>query len=221
MIAGTDRVFSHDMFPEIHWHRDPFQLNLYTIPEGFAERKHILGDEFIDIIGDIRALQHVRENGTNYPLDNLDVEKIDNQQAWIESRLEQLRHVAAEPLLRACIPAAYLCAYGCFTDIWTGHMIPARVTAYLLTELQATELWAGWDDHADLLLWLLHIGVAFAADRNLRLGIAGMLHGSQRARLQPLSESWEDTERTLKRFIWSDIVHRPRCEEFWNRLQDL
>ena len=139
MIAGTDRVFSHDMFPEIHWHRDPFQASLYSVPDGFQERRHILGEEFTDIIADIRALQHLRENGASYPLDSLDVEKIDNQQAWIESRLEQLRHIAAEPLLKCCIPAAYLCAYGCFTEIWSGHMIPSRVTALLLQELQATE----------------------------------------------------------------------------------
>lgn len=220
MIAGTERVFSHETFPEIHWLRDSSHANLYSVPDGFQKRRHILGGQLTEIIGDICALQHLREGRTSYTLDNQEIEKLDNQQAWIESRLEQLRHNVSEPLLLCCIPAAFLCAYGFFTEIWSSHLIPSRLTSYLLRELQASETWPGWNDHADLLLWLLNIGVAFAIDVSIRQGFVDMWHGSHCIRLPPHSQSWQETERCMKQFIWSDIMYRPSCERFWKRLQE-
>ena len=221
MIAGTDRVLSHETFPEMHWHRDPYQGNLYAIPSGFATVADVLGQDFLEIIGDICALQRLRESGTNYPIDSLEVEKVDNQQAWIESRLEQLRRTALHPLLLCCIPAAYLCGYGFFAEVWSATLIPSNLSAQLLRELQDCESWEGWDEHAELLLWLLNIGAAFATDVPVRLGFAGLWHGSHRRRLEPISQSWYDVEKHLKRFIWSDIVYGPRCGAFWERLQSL
>lgn len=221
MITGTQRVLSHETFPEMHWHRDPFQIHSYYIPPGFADRAEILGCEFLDIIADICGLQAMREGDTNYPYDALEVEKIDNQQAWIESRLQQLDQETADPLLSCSIPAAYLCGYGFFAEVWSASIIPSHLAAQLLLRLQQYEAWEGWDDHADLLLWLLNIGAAFATEHRVRLGFAGLWHGSHRARLVPLSSSWEEVREHLKRFIWSEQIYDPLCGSFWNRLQNL
>lgn len=214
-------MLSHETFPEMHWHRDPYQASLYSLPRGFAQRADILGYEYLEIIEDICALQQLREGGTNYPLGNLEVERIDNQQGWIESRLQQLSQTAIEPLLICSIPAAYLCGYSFFSDIWGASLIPSRLSAQLLHVLQLYEGWEGWDGHADLLLWLLNIGAAFAADAPTRLGFTGLWHGPHRARLQTLSSSWHEVEKHLKTFIWSDVVYGPRCRAFWKWLQTL
>ena len=220
MIAGTERVFSHETFPEMHWHRDSFQDCLYSAPPGFAKRADILGSEFLEIIEDICALQHLRECGSSYPYDGHEVEKVDNQQAWIESRLQRLREKTSDPLLLCCIPAAYLCAYSFFAEVWGASLIPSHLSSQLLRQLQASETWERWDEHADLLLWLLNIGAAFATDVSARLGFADLWHGSHRARLQTLSSSWDDVEGNLRAFIWSDVVCYPRCVAFWERLQN-
>lgn len=222
IVVGTYRVFSHEIFPEMHWHRDPFQETLYSVPPGFAIREDILGHEFLDIVKDICALQRLREAGMQYPVNAGEVEKVDNQQAWIESRLQQLRtYGATEPLLICCIPAAYLCAYGFFAEVWSASLIPSRLSAQLLQDLQTYESWNGWDDHSDLLLWLLNIGAAFATDAQVRLGFAGLWHGTHRARLESVSHSWDEIEEQLKSFIWSDVVYAPRCGAFWKRLQSI
>lgn len=221
MITGTERVLSHETFPEMHWHRDPFQPSLYFVPPGFAERADVLGSEFLDIVADICSLQAMRECDSNYPYDSLEVEKVDNQQAWIESRLQQLGEQTRDPLLSCAIPAAYLCGYSFFAEVWSASVIPSSLAAQLLRKLQQHEAWQGWDEHADLLLWLLNIGAAFATERPIRLGLVGLWHGSHRARLQPFSVSWEEVRAHLRRFIWSESIYEPRCGTFWDRLQNL
>jgi hypothetical protein len=221
MITGTQRVLSHETFPEMHWHRDPFQLNLYSIPPGFADRAEILGFDFLDIIADICGLQALREGNSKYPFDSFEVEKVDNQQAWIESRLQLLGEQATEPLLSCSIPAAYLCGYSFFAEVWSASVIPTHLSAKLLLTLQHYEAWEGWDAHADLLLWLLNVGAAFATEAQVRLGFAGLWHGNHRTRLQSFSGSWEEVRKILQRFIWSESIFESRCGSFWNRLQTL
>ena len=194
---------------------------MYLIPPGFAERADVLGPEFLDIIADICGLQAMRECDSNYPYNSLDVEKVDNQQAWIESRLQQLSVRTCEPGLSCAIPAAYLCAYSFFAEVWSASLIPSTLSALLLRTLQQHETWLGWDDHADLLLWLLNIGAAFATDAPIRLGFAGLWHGSHRSRLESFSVSWEEVRAYLERFIWSGSLYEPRCGTFWDRLQSL
>jgi hypothetical protein len=218
VIAGTQRILSHDVFPELHWHRDPFQHHLYEIPDGFASREDILGAEFLDIIADICALQRMRESGADYPANSLEVEKVDNQQAWIESRLQFLQTQTSEPLLLCCIPAAYLCGYSFFADVWAASLIPYSLSKHLLQALQDHESWADWDSHSDILLWLLNVGAAFAPDAEVRLGFAGLWYGSHRTRLRPLSGSWEEIEGYLRKFIYSEAIHWPRCAAFYERL---
>jgi hypothetical protein len=221
MISGTQRVLSHETFPEMHWHRDPFQPSLYSVPSGFAERAEILGPEFLDIIADTCCLQAMRECDTNYPYNALEVEKVDNQQAWIESRLQQLSRTTSEPVLSCCIPATYLCAYSFFAEIWGASLIPSHLSTKLLQTLQQHETWPGWDEHADLLLWLLNIGAAFATEGPIRLGFAGLWHGSHRARLEEFSGSWNGVRTHLTRFIWSQSLYESRCGTFWDRLHSL
>lgn len=219
MIAGTRRVVSHELFPEMHWRRDPLQASLYIVPPGFAERAEILGLEFLDIIADICGLQALCQCDTNYSYNSLATEKIDNQQAWIESRLQQLSQQTTNPLVTCCIPAAYLCAYSFFAEVWCATVIPSCLCVHLLRALQQHETWDGWDDHATLLLWLLNVGVAFATKSSTQRGLAGLWHGSHRARLQAFSMSWDRVREQLDRFIWIPSFYETPCGAGYNGLQ--
>lgn len=170
-------------------------------------------------MGDVCALQYTRECGTDYPVNPVEVEKVDNQQAWIESRLQMLEAQTTQPLLLCAIPAVYLCAYACFADVWASNLLPSRLSAKLLGLLQRYDARETWEDHADLLLWLLNIGIVFSTESNVRLGFISLWHGSQREHLEPLSACWNAVESHLKNFIYSDRVHGPKCKALWDRLQ--
>lgn len=189
------------------------------MPVGFGKRSEILGMEFLTIIGDICALQRIRESGTSYPFDREVVEQVSTQQAWVESRLQQLSRRTNHPLLLCCIPAAFLCAYSFFAEVWSAGLIPSHLSSQLLRQLQASENWDGWDEHADVLLWLLNIGNAFAIDDPIRHAFGNLWQGHHKDRLQPLASSWDIVEDHLRMFIWSDIFYDSQSGTFWERLQ--
>lgn len=216
MIADTFRVFSHVTFPELHWQRDLTQPSLYTIPSGFASRGDVLGPQFIGITGDICALQQQVGGEQESSLDTSQLERLDSQQAWIESRLEQMRHQRENPLLRCCVLAALLCAYGLFTDIWGGDILASRLSARLLDEIHAMDTWSGWQDHADLLLWLLNIGTTSTFDDTVRRAYERLCNERHRALLRPISRSWDELDTQLRKFIWSDEVHVASVGGFWS-----
>jgi hypothetical protein len=217
LTTGVQRILSHDVFPELHWRRDPIFCSFYSLPAGFAPCGDMLSNELIEALEDIHALQLLRNVAEFNPPDAVTVHQLDNQQAWIESRLHQC-YCAADPsnyALISCIIAAYLCTYSLFSEVWAGRWIPSHCSSRLLRSLQQAENGDCWVGHEELLVWLLFTGGTFAEPDSSRSEYAVLLHGNQHARIAHLLTSWSDVQELLKTFIWSESLFFSRGKDFW------
>ena len=216
--VGTSRVVNYETFPELRWYQEMQQPGVKELPPGFARRSAILGQEFLMIAGDICVVKDWRESRTDVLHCSADADMIDTQQACIESRLQDLQEKATEPLLLCCIPAAFLCVFYLFAEVWASPWIPTHVLNRLLRMLQRYQDSSFWNENADLLLWLLSVGAVFATNTALSTGFADLWQGVHDRRLRPLCATREDAERSLREFIWSDTVYGPRWASSWSGL---
>ncbi|KAH9907791.1 hypothetical protein F4778DRAFT_719121 [Xylariomycetidae sp. FL2044] len=217
MITGSTRLFSHDTFPELRWERDPFLSSFYTAPPGFEERKHLFGDEFMQITEDIHALQEIRETSDAVAKDAIAMLHIDNQLASIESRLFEcmVPNLDDNPILACCILALYLSTYSMYTETWQAVLIPSRCSSGILRTLQQTMCSEVWVGHEELLVWLVMIGGALAPRSDLRCQYSVLFqHALRRCHGQELC-SWDAVVAALSKFVWTDKVFSGVCEGFW------
>ena len=85
----------------------------------------------------------------------------------------------------------------------------------LLGELQQANDDPIWDDHPDLLLWLLYIGGAFAPTGVVRSDYIVLLRSNNAARFGDLYRSWPELLEILKQFIWSEKAFMSQVEALW------
>jgi hypothetical protein len=72
-----------------------------------------------------------------------------------------------------------------------------------------------WDDHPDVLVWLLHIGGAFAPTGIIRSDYVVLLRLNHNTRFEALYRSWPELLKILKQFIWSDRTYLSQVKAFW------
>jgi hypothetical protein len=218
-IAGSERVFDHTTFPELQWSRDPVLRPLYTFPLGFMTVSHLLSPEIEELFEDIHAFQIMRDSPDFQFNDPASLIRLDNQQAWAESRLYNFRKALghSDYMLECSLIAAYICTYFMYTDMWGGSLIPGRCSSQLFQRLQQNDLFeTQWVGHEDLLLWLLCIGGAFAPRGSItRAEYVVLLNGTYFEQLGLLEEPWSEVETKLKGFIWSEKLFGDRCRLFW------
>lgn len=80
---------------------------------------------------------------------------------------------------------------------------------------------AMWDEHPELLLWILCIGGAFAPEGRVRNGYIDLLRHSE---FGLLKWPWPAVHESLRRFIWSDKAFAQPARAFWEdtlRIEDL
>lgn len=166
---------------------------------------------------DIHALLLIREWNNIDRDDAVSVQHLDNQQAWIESRLYYCYHAADQTHIQlvSCIIAAYLCTYTLFADVWGGELIPAYSACQLLRTLQFAEHGECWMGHEDLFVWLLMVGGSFSQPGIIRSEFGVLLHGSNHAGIVPLLSSWYNVQQTLQSFIWSEKLFSACGKTFW------
>ena len=129
-MTGSRRIISHETFPELHWTRDPHSPTTFTLPPGFQPYAHLLDDGFIEVLKDVSALQCIRDSTFFVTEDVIDMARIDNQQASIQSRLVSLP--IREGFAECCHTAAYLCSAMLRCKLWRGSTIPV---SYLILYL--------------------------------------------------------------------------------------
>ncbi|KAE8441222.1 hypothetical protein EG329_005622 [Mollisiaceae sp. DMI_Dod_QoI] len=61
VMTGSSRVVDHTTFSELQWIRDPYSPSFFVLPPGFQAQSHLLGEEFMEVLKDIYALQCIRE----------------------------------------------------------------------------------------------------------------------------------------------------------------
>ncbi|KAK2750854.1 hypothetical protein FQN55_001425 [Onygenales sp. PD_40] len=94
----------------------------------------------------------------------------------------------------------------------------SQVSLQLLRKLQQADDDPIWDDHADLLLWLLYIGGAFALTGAVRSNYISLLHWNYASRFQGLYNSWPELLGILRQFIWSDDAFMSPVKALWEEI---
>ncbi|KAB5576242.1 hypothetical protein GE09DRAFT_619527 [Coniochaeta sp. 2T2.1] len=215
ILSGSRRIVDHTTFPELHWSRDLFSPDFFHLPPGFLTRSHLFTREFMEVLEDVQALQRVRDVGppsdyeSNAPL----LARINNHIASIQSRLVDLMNLC--PALECVRLATYLCSVMLTCRVWCALTIPAHVSSQLLRMLQQCQDDFLWDDHPELLLWLLYIGGAFTEKPNERSGYIALLRSNNRTRFGDLNSSWSRLLEILKQFIWSKRAFARPVELLW------
>ncbi|KAJ5880751.1 N-ethylmaleimide reductase [Penicillium subrubescens] len=213
VIAGSSRVFDHTTFSELQWRRDPLSPKFFTLPPGFQPLSHLLDESFSEILKDIHALQCIRDSALFGAVDVISMAHIDNHQASIQSRLIDLPD--GSPISDCCHIAAYLCSTMLRCKVWRTSTIPSHLSLQLLSKLQKAKEDPTWNNLRELLIWLLHIGGAFAPTGSIRTAYKKLLHLSLSTRLAGLYTSWAELCAILRQFIWSDKAFMSQIRAFW------
>ncbi|TVY42469.1 hypothetical protein LOCC1_G005159 [Lachnellula occidentalis] len=213
ILAGSSRIFDHTTFAELQWTRDPFSPFFFRLPPGFQTRSHLFTKEFIEVLEDIYALQCIRDVSGDTKGDVMLMANINNHTASMQSRLVGLPNLS--PVLECCRLAAYLCSVMLCCTTWCALVIPSHISSQLLCELQQANNEPLWDDHSDLLLWLLYIGGAFAPTGIVRSGYVVLLHANYGTRFEDLYRSWPELLETLEQFIWSEKAFMSQVKALW------
>lgn len=121
-MTGSNRVVDHKTFSELRWRRDHLPPDSFVLPPGFQTVSHLLGEEFVDIIKDVHALQRIRDTISFGRTDVLSMARIDNHQASIQSRLVNLPNPSS--ISECCHLAAYLCSTMLRCKLWSTSTIP-------------------------------------------------------------------------------------------------
>lgn len=91
----------------------------------------------------------------------------------------------------------------------------SHISSQLLHELQKANSDPSWDEHSDLLLWLLYIGGAFAPTGIIRSGYIVLLRSNNATRFGDLYRSWPELLEILKQFMWSEKAFMAQVKTLW------
>ncbi|KGO67357.1 hypothetical protein PEX1_024430 [Penicillium expansum] len=212
VTTGSSRVVDHTTFSELQWRRDASHPDIFLLPPGFQNCSYLLGQDFVEILKDVFALQCIRESKILGKEEVMPMAHIDNHQASVQSRLVNLP--VFSPISECCHQAAYLCSTMLRCKIWRTSTIPSHLSLQLLCKLQSASNNPVLNDSPDLLAWLLHIGGAFAPVGTIRQGYVRLLHLNH-SRFRWLYTSWPELLVILKQFIWSDKAFLSQVKAFW------
>lgn len=92
------------------------------------------------------------------------------------------------------------------------------MSSQLLDQLQMTEKDAIWDNHSDLLLWLLFIGGIFASPGPVRSRYIDLLRKNISMRFSTVYNARSRTLEIMRKFIWSDRAFISEASIFWEEI---
>lgn len=122
VFTASDRIVDHQTFGELWWQRDVFSPHSFVVPPGFQQRAYLFSPEFMEVLKDIHALKSLRDSPIYTHADASSTLHMDNQQAWIQSRLV---HLPRLPFIQECCRlAAYLCASTHCCKVWRLSVMP-------------------------------------------------------------------------------------------------
>ena len=93
------------------------------------------------------------------------------------------------------------------------------MSLHLLKKLQQSKNDLLWNDHPDLLIWILHIGGSFSPKGTVRSEYKAILQINNASRRGERYDSLAELILILDQFIWSEKAYRAQVEEFWNEIQ--
>ncbi|KIW00265.1 uncharacterized protein PV09_08155 [Verruconis gallopava] len=213
VIAGSTRIVSHTTFAELHWSRDPFSPTFFQLPPGFGKRSYMFSEPFIEVIEDIHGLQCIRDVARFTQCDVTQMAFLNNHIASIHSRLMMLSGLGQ--VTECCRLAAYLCSAMLCCTVWCALVIPPHISRQLLYQLRESRSNPLWDEHKDLLVWLLYTGGALSPEDVARSEYVELLRENNVSRFGGQFESWPELLQTLEQFIWPKEAFTSRVRELW------
>jgi hypothetical protein len=225
LMAGTPRLLSHRDFRDFKITKDVQNLEVRSIPPGFARYIDQWPEDYIVVIQDLRALACVLDAKCGLESEPLEVFPIDNDQANLESRIVDLLSdyrrfpSSTGPIYEACIFAAYLCTYKLSTGIWMGCYIPEVCVNQIIRCVSEAVRDARWKVTPSLLLWLLFVSGGLTERKHARVQVIALILDVMRDRIEELVVDWETSRNILQRFIWSNRAMERRLFGFWQELQ--
>ena len=90
---------------------------------------------------------------------------------------------------------------------------------HLLKKLQESKDDLLWNDHPDLLIWIMHMGGSFSPKGTVRSEYKAMLQDNYASRFGERYDSLAELIQILDQFIWSEKAYHAQVEEFWNEIQ--
>jgi hypothetical protein len=122
VMTGSSRIVDHTTFSELQWRRDPFCPGYFILPPGFQPQSHLLGEDLVEVLKDVHAMQCIRDFSQISLDDVIAMAHIDNHQASIQSRLVGLpSHSSIE---ECCRLATYLCSTTLRCKVWFASTVP-------------------------------------------------------------------------------------------------
>lgn len=94
-------------------------------------------------------------------------------------------------------------------------MEQSHVSLQLLGKLRQADDDGVWDEHPDLLLWLVYTAGAFNSNRSTRLEYTIFLKHKYSSQFGNLYSSWSEVRTVLKQFLWSERAGAVQVREFW------
>lgn len=94
------------------------------------------------------------------------------------------------------------------------------LSSKLLDQLQKAEKDTIWDQHSDMLLWLLYIGGTFASPGSVRSRYIDLLRANMIARFSMIYSTPSRILEILRQFIWSDVAFSPDASRLWEEILD-
>lgn len=130
----------------------------------------------------------------------------------IQSLPSRSVHVLSNAMLQSLVRFSNSCESPC--NLWKHSLTcKSNITAQLLKEIEKVRDEPVWDEHADLLLWLICIGGVFAPVGPVRSGYTALLRSTWFER-PDLYDSWSDISDILNQFIWSDLAFGSAVRKF-------
>lgn len=122
VMTGSKRIVDHTTFPELSWSRDPLTPDDFTLTPGFQAVSHLLTEDFMEVLEDIHGLQCIRDFARYTTWDMMSMAKVDNHQAFIQSRLVNSPKVS--PFMDCCRLGAFLCSAMLRCKLWPASVTP-------------------------------------------------------------------------------------------------
>ncbi|KAL4786414.1 hypothetical protein BJX76DRAFT_321277 [Aspergillus varians] len=216
ILVRSCRIYDHTTFSELQWTRDPFVPSFFQLPPGFQKGSDLLTKELVEVLEDLHALQCIRDVPYHAKGDLMLMVHINNHIASIQSRLMSFPPVSS--MQECCCLAAYNCSVMLCCKVWCALVVPSHISSQLLAKLQRTNDDPIWNEHPEILLWLLYIGGAFAPTGIVRSEYVDQIRWTTATRFRDLYRSWPELLEILKQFIWSEKAFLSPVKVLWEEV---
>jgi hypothetical protein len=214
---------SHTEFAEFGWKRDTERASYYVVPSGFLDMIDAFPSSFATILEDLHELCTLYDAQCPHGWPAIYELRIDDRQAWLESRIVDLIHTqrqseVEDPIYMACLMATYLCTYKLSTVIWEGCFLPEWTAAEILSILSRTVHDPRWELWPEMLVWLLCVGGALADRSATRQYARILILDVYRDQIEGFHRDWDVIKNVLKMFVWNEQVLEPKLLLFWEEV---